>query len=275
VNENVKIIDISMPIHSDMTVFKNNNEKRPTIEVVREFGAQALPSVAETISINGSDAWPPDWNKLAYHDFQYDQTFYVAKIDRGNNWKTFVHNSQDYQAKLLKLAIESFRRSRFEKVGSFFQFMFMDCWPSITWSVVSYERIPKKGFYAVQQANQPVLVGTVLGRDSWSCKFQKGGGDTAMTVSPWVINDLHQTFSNCEFTASMKAADGSRTELLNTQQFTLEPDMQKNLKPFKFKHVDAYEPGVYQLELCVVSQDNVPLKRNVLSLNTYDITIDE
>lgn len=73
-----------------------------------------------------------------------------------------------------------------------------------------------------------------------------------MTVSPWVINDLHQTFTSCEFTASMKAIDGTRTELLNTQQITLGPDMVTNLKPFKFKHVDVYVPGIYQLELCVI-----------------------
>ena len=33
----MKIIDISMPIHNNMTVYKNNSEKRPTIEVVRDF----------------------------------------------------------------------------------------------------------------------------------------------------------------------------------------------------------------------------------------------
>lgn len=46
----------------------------PGGRMITEFGAQALPSLDETISMNGSDTWPPDWNRLAYHDFQYDQT---------------------------------------------------------------------------------------------------------------------------------------------------------------------------------------------------------
>lgn len=179
------------------------------------------------------------------------------------------NNSQNYQSRLLKLAIESFRRSRFERIGSFFQFMFMDCWPAITWSVVSSKRIPKKGYRTLQQVNQPVLVGTELDRDNWYYKLQKGGGGPEMGLSPWVINDFHKEFTDCEFTASMVASDGSRTELLNTQHFTLGPDTLHKLTPFKFRHMDVYQPGAYQLVLRVTQGDQV------VSLNTYDITIGE
>jgi len=97
-------------------------------------------------------------DKLAYHDFQYEQTFKDAKLPMPSSWPEFVENSQRYQADLLKYAIEHYRRAKYTRIGSFFQFQFIDCWPSITWSVVSYARRPKLGYFAMQQAFQPVLI---------------------------------------------------------------------------------------------------------------------
>ena len=36
------IIDISMPIQTDMPVYKNRDEKRPGIQVVRDFGSGSV-----------------------------------------------------------------------------------------------------------------------------------------------------------------------------------------------------------------------------------------
>ncbi|GAH09531.1 unnamed protein product, partial [marine sediment metagenome] len=52
----------------------------------------------------------------AYHDFQYEPTFNVAKIDMGSSLEEFIENSQDYQAKLLKYAIENYRKNKYSKV---------------------------------------------------------------------------------------------------------------------------------------------------------------
>ena len=37
------IIDISMPIRLDMPVYKNNDEKCPGIEVIRDFNGGGFP----------------------------------------------------------------------------------------------------------------------------------------------------------------------------------------------------------------------------------------
>jgi beta-mannosidase len=138
--------------------------------IVSELGAQALPSVEEVKEMAG-DTWPPDWDKLAYHDFQYEQTFHIAKVVLGSNWQEFVENSQQYQADVLKFAIEHFRRVKYQKIGSIFQFQFMDCWPGITWSVVSAGRKAKLGYYAVQRAFQQVLIGADLDRTPFRFGF--------------------------------------------------------------------------------------------------------
>jgi beta-mannosidase len=241
----------------------------PGGRMITEFGAQALPSVQESIALNGGAFWPPDWDRLGFHDFQYDQTFFVARVDRGDNWETFVRNSQRYQAKLLKTAIESFRKSRFQKVGSYFQFMFMDCWPAITWSVVSFDRVPKLGYRTMQQINQPVLAGVSLGRSAFYRRLQKGGGDSTIQIAPWVINDLHQRFEGCVLTAELVHGEtGKRTQLQSTT-LTLEPDSLLELGPIVIAYDGRFVPGSYELSLCVTHAGRL------LNENVYEVEFGE
>lgn len=123
-----------------------------------EFGAQALPEASTLRRMFGPrELWPPDWEKWALHDFQYFQTFNVAQIDMGKSLEEFVENSQTYQARLVKDYIESIRARKYKPMNGYFHFMFADCWPSITWSVVDYFRKPKKGYGALAAASQPLL----------------------------------------------------------------------------------------------------------------------
>ena len=130
----------------------------PDTTFFSEFGAQALPCV-ETLkkTFSKKELWPPDWKAWALHDFQYHQTFNVAQVEMGKTLQEFVTNSQEYQAWLLKEYIQSFRLKKYKPMNGYFQFMFVDCWPSITWSVVDYFRKPKEGYRALQTASQPLL----------------------------------------------------------------------------------------------------------------------
>lgn len=126
--------------------------------LVSEFGAQALPDIRTLRRTMPRRAlWPPDWRTWAYHDFQYAQTFDVAGIPVGRSLREFVANSQTYQARLLKDYVETLRLHKDAGVTGLFQFMFVDCWPSVTWSVVDYFRRPKRGYFALKRAFQPLL----------------------------------------------------------------------------------------------------------------------
>jgi len=127
-------------------------------QLVSEFGAQALPSVAQLKKMfKPSELWPPDWKAWELRDFQFHQTFNVARVPMGKSLAEFVKNSQAYQARLVKDYIESLRIRKYQPVNGLFHFMFADCWPSITWSVLDYERNPKAGYFALQAACQPLL----------------------------------------------------------------------------------------------------------------------
>lgn len=109
--------------------------------IITEFGAQALPrlSTLKTI-IPARLLWPkttaaddPGWVRWKYHNFQPFQTFKFAGIPRGNNIQEMIENTQAYQARLVALAAESYRRQRYQPVTALFHFMFVETWPSINW----------------------------------------------------------------------------------------------------------------------------------------------
>jgi len=106
----------------------------------------------------------------------------VAELEMGSGLEAFVENSQRYQARLLKFAIESFRRSK-GKVTGYFQFMFVEPWEGITWAVLDVDRTPKQGFFALKEASSPVLLSIVPLRENLEL------GQLPISEA-WVINDL-------------------------------------------------------------------------------------
>lgn len=172
----------------------------PGTPMVTEYGAQALPNL-ETMqrmfttlelkydSGEARQAWE-------FHDFQPQETFDIAGVPRGESIEEFIANSQGYQANLIQFATESYRRAKYNPVQGLFHFMFVEDWPSITWAVVDYYRLPKRGFYALQTAMQPVLPSI-----EWRNEEFSGVGVPVYRHSQdfwanlWVVNDTPRAFS--------------------------------------------------------------------------------
>lgn len=245
-----------------------NYQTLPGGPIISELGAQAFPSLEETEQMFGS-SWPPDWKKLAYHDFQYDQTFHVARIGTGSGWKDFVENSQRYQARLLKFAIEHYRRAKYRKVGSFFQFQFVDCWPSVTWSVVSFERKPKPGYFAMQQAYQPVLVGAELDRTVWSKGAHTGGQAPEVGVHPWVVNDKQEPIPGV--TCQVLLSSGGKEVIVGSTSAATDipADGVIDLPSVGCAPPSSLAAGDYELILVLKQRDQV------ISRNSYGVTVAE
>lgn len=243
----------------------------PATPVLTEFGAQALPDVAALREMVG-DAWPPDWSRLAYHDFQFDQTFLVAGIELGNSWEEFVHNSQAYQARLLKFAIEGYRKAKYEKLGGFFQFMFMDCWPSVTWSVLDHARRPKAGYHTLKTVCQPVLIGLDLFRETFPMATDQAGKTQPFDVTPWVVNDRHEEIRGCRYEVEL-TGPGGRFTFASDTRFDLPADGVLARAP----HLTCALPGdlavgAYTLKL-TLRRDSETLSRNSYSLEVAPIPV--
>jgi len=154
----------------------------PGAPLPSEFGAQALPAAHLLREMLGEAAWPPDWEVWAYHDFQPDQAFRVAKIHMGDSLESFVENSQAYQARLIRFAVEAYRRAM-GRVTGYFHYMFVEPWKAITWAVLDVNREPKQGFFALKEASAPVLFSLVRYRENLETGL-------VPLAEAWVVNDL-------------------------------------------------------------------------------------
>jgi len=240
----------------------------PSAPFVNEFGAQALPNV-ETMRemMKEDELWPPQWSIWAYHDFQYDTTFNVAKINRGNSIEDFVKNSQDYQSKLLKYAIENYRKNKYSKVTGIFQFMFVDNWNAITWSVVDYFRRPKKGYYTLKTVYQPILIGMDMDREKMSLDALRNIGISNI----WIVNDTlgkyENTYAEISLFKDKKIVTEKRIKIgsipVDSVKHFSNPPLSAGIV-----NLDLKEKGIYAIEIKLKNK-----KGDIISRNSYSIEL--
>jgi beta-mannosidase len=193
--------------------------------LVTEYGAQALPDADHLREMLPASAhWPverSDWEPWSYHNFQYEPTFLIAGIERGATLEEFVANSQAYQAELLKEATERYRANKYAPITGLFAFMFVECWPSITYAIVDYQRTPKAGYHALRTAFQPVLVtfrgGLPLPRNAIANSW-----DLMRLTRVVIVNDLPQSFPGARVQVVLDTGTGERPILEET--LDLPPD---------------------------------------------------
>ncbi len=244
----------------------------PETRFLSEFGAQALPSVAALKKMfTPKQLWPPDWKEWAFRDFQYFQTFNVARIERGKNIGEFVENSQRYQAHLVKEYIQSIRLKKYKPMNGYFHFMFADCWPSITWSVMDHNRVPKKGYEALKTASQPLLP---LYRPIVT-QFNPGdtlGWGQSLLEGVLVINDFPHGFKGLKVEIKV-VGPGEKVIYKDAGTCHVGPDC--IVQPFeasqRFAHIQGFaipknaRPGEYQIRLAVKDRQGKKIGHNASS----------
>src|SRR3954453_12999382 len=149
-----------------------------------EYGAQALPNL-ETLEqmFDANVLFPKNQADLAvwkFADFQPKETAENG-VQMGNSIEDFIRNSQRYQAQVIRFGTENFRRGKYDKSTGIYHFMFVDDWPSITWSVVDYYRRPKLGYTVLQTSMQPILP---------SIEYQIN--DPQAPLALYVVNDTYR-----------------------------------------------------------------------------------
>jgi beta-mannosidase len=237
---------------------KEHFAAKPMGPLVTEFGAQALPELKSLKNfIPKKDINHPDRESWAYHDFQYEQTFNIAQVEKGKNVKEFIENSQKYQADLLHTANDFYRRGKNKDITGIFQFMFIDCWPSITWSVVDYYEKKKAGYYVLQKCFQPLYV-------LISVRQKKYFAGKKLNIDYWIVNDLHKTFDKCTVIFRIEQKIISEIPVKNIEEDSLTHfNWEKNeiLLPEKMK------TGKYKVEV------ELRQGKNILSINDFEIEI--
>ncbi len=230
----------------------------PMGPLVTEFGAQALPDLVSLKKfIPDEKLFPPEWQKWEYHNFQYDQTFLVAKIHAGENIKEFINNSQVYQSSVIKTAVDFYRRERFKKITGIFQFMFIDCWESITWSTVDYFERKKAGYYILQEVYQPLYVSVEVRQD----KYLPG---TKLHLALFVINDLHKNFSRCSLDFLLNKKTLGRIRINKIEEDSIKPFTTESINIFLPKEI---EEGKHKIDL------QLKTGKKIISKNSFEIEV--
>ncbi|RMH74469.1 MAG: glycoside hydrolase family 2, partial [Calditrichaeota bacterium] len=234
---------------------------RPTHQpLITEFGAQALPDLPSLQKIfTGEALWPDTeekWQEWEYHNFQRRETFEIAGVPMGNGIEEFIRNTQEYQARLIQYAAESYRRQRYRPVAAIFQFMFVEDWPSVNWGIVDYWRNPKPGYQALRIAYQPVLPGIEWDRQRWE------PGET-VKLHFWVINDLPKAFPDARLSWTLRQGESIR----ETQTVTLSipPDSGRRVVEWKQKGLAS---GEYRLQVRLEEA-----RGEVLGTNEFRFTV--
>jgi len=225
-----------------------------------EFGAQSLPSLESPFwNFVGFPKWPvkqgDDWYfEAAYRGFYWASGY--VRIPYGlpeeyPSLKDYVEASQRYQAVLLKTAIARYRALKFNATAGLAVFIFKDCFPAISFSVVDYFGVPKLAYRAVAEAFKPVKVALLWGGD-----FSVDGyrvvyePNSTFEAEIWLVNDA----ANVSGTAVMRwqLVDMNATRVLASG--SLEMRLPGSDEPAKLAHklqmkVPAYTDGTHSLVL--------------------------
>ncbi|MBU2507861.1 MAG: beta-galactosidase, partial [Bacteroidetes bacterium] len=196
----------------------------PMGPLVTEFGAQAIPELSSLKRIlPEEDIRELNWENWEYHNFQYEQTFNLADIQLGESISEFISNSQNYQAELIHKAINFYRRKKNDGITGIFQFMFIDCWDSISWALIDYYGKKKPGYAALRKNYEPLFISLNLKKS----KYQIGA---ELFMDLWIINDLHTAFPKLTLIVSI-----ANEELVRLEKIHIEEDSILHLDDKNFK----------------------------------------
>jgi len=139
---------------------------------VSEFYAEAPPSIESLKKFIPEDKlFPPDnevWefhNKDNPHAGRTDgKTNHRILIDLTRRMMGEFASAEEFaayagilQGEFMKAEVEHYRREKWKTSGALF-WMYDDCWPAISWSLVDYYTRPKPAYYYAKRAFAPVIV---------------------------------------------------------------------------------------------------------------------
>jgi beta-mannosidase len=234
----------------------------PKERYITEFGAEGLPAVETLKAMFDADAlWPDtplDWEAWKFADFQPDQEFNLAEVKMGKTIQEFVAASQRYQANLIRFQTEVFRRAKWAKTTGLYQFMFVDDWPSITWSVVDYYRRPKLAYATLRDSMQRLL-------PSVEYDIHKAEGP----ISLWVVNDHLQGVPKA--VVKWKVTDPKTGNKPVVRSVTVDIPADSVIKATDLGAIPRIGAGTARLDVWIEDQHGQFLARSSLTGDDYVI----
>lgn len=179
-----------------------------SVRFVSEFGSDSVPDDTPFVDVQlaAGRRWPNlDWEALE-RDHGYERELMEARFDPAafasfDEWR---HTTQQYQANVLKMQIETLRRLKYRPTGGFCFSALADPLPTVSASVLDHRRAPKLAYAAVRSACAPVVVVADVPPD-WV-----NPGDP-LRFDIHLVNDRRTALANATTTATMSWAGHSST----------------------------------------------------------------
>jgi beta-mannosidase len=175
----------------------------------------------------------------------------------GKNIDEFISNSQKYQSEVIETAINFYRRKKFKGITGIFQFMFIDCWPSITWSVVDFYEKPKLAYETLKRVYQPVFISTNVRQN----QYYPG---KKLLLDFHIINDFHKKFSNCKLNLLL---DGKKFQSLKNINLKEDDLVFINYESFEFFLPLKISFGKHKIDLELIDNKNKVFSKNFFNIN--------
>ncbi len=169
---------------------------------VGELGAQALPVDDGFVD---RSRWPAmDWESL-----EKDHALQLRVLSRHvppgahRSYESWRAATQEYQAEVVRLQVETLRRLKYRPTGGFCVFLLADAQPAVSWSLLDHHREPKPAFAALAAACAPVVVVA-----DWPAQRYPPGGKLSLGLH--VVSDLRVPLEGAEVSARVAWEGGGR-----------------------------------------------------------------
>ena len=189
--------------NSGYSVEELSIKRTELLEFVSEYGPPEalpeLPSLAKIIP--EADRWPVNWDAYARRCLHGD--ILRRWIGEPDSLEQLIRDSQEYQAFHLKYHTEFYRRHKFRPCNGALFFQFKDCWPALTAAVVDYYGRPKRAYYTLRHAFNPIQV-----LMEWPPLAGEAPG-SAFRKALFVVNDYHHPYPALQVKWQVRDASGT------------------------------------------------------------------
>jgi len=240
-----------------------NGKLRDRARFVTEYGAQAFPKFESFKKFYPKPlSWPPPqdwWIPLEKnHCFQKKVQKKCIKFNQCKSFEEFIETSQEWQAECLKATTEMFRQIKYRPLAGLITFLGIDCFPSITWSIIDFYRIPKKGYYIIKDIFEPIYAMV-----DWPKKVYKIGDIYQSFI--YISNDYWQKVDNINLKWKLLTPKNIIIKERN-HLCSLEPDSIKEIG-----HLSFSIPDEEFVKLQLIWND--PIKTKNVQVNEYRFNI--
>ena len=214
--------------------------------IVPEFAITSVPSVEGWKKfIPENESWPPGlscghhWADLIRLRMQ---NWDVFGDEMKGSLEEFVNATQDAQGIIFQNGIEHFRRDK-PNLSAIALCHYITYWPDMKWGIVDNYQQPKRSYYFVQKAYQPLLVNLEFKKRRWS-------REEPFTGNIWIINDYYKSYEKCriEFEISNEAGQVLASETMKVDE--IEENSAKSFFPVEEDILDNVEEKFFvKLEL--------------------------